>query len=408
MRSVTDRFLTYVKHYTTSAEDSSSFPSTERQLRFAEFLAKECKAIGLSEVTVDNYGYMTATLPANAQAPTVGFIAHMDTSPDAPGENVQPHIIENYDGGLICLNGITISPEEFPFMKDYVGDTLITSDGTTLLGADDKAGIAEILTAMDYFMHHPEIPHGKIRICFTPDEEIGCGVDHFRTKAFGADFAFTVDGGRLGELQYENFNAAGAQITITGKSVHTGDAKNTMINAITVGMELASLLPEKEVPEKTEGYEGFFHLHSFTGSVSEAKLSYLIRDFDTKAFESRKRMLQTIVQQKNIQYKGCIQLELKDQYYNMSSQIEPYPQIISLAKDAMEKCGVTPIVEPIRGGTDGARLSFMGLPCPNLFTGGHNFHGPYEFIPVSSMEKAVAVIVGISQGAVGLDFLKKV
>ncbi len=409
MKTVTERFLTYVKHHTTSDEDSRSFPSTKNQLTFAAFLAKECEAIGLQSVSVDKYGYVTATLPGTVQkAPTIGFIAHMDTSPDASGENILPNIVENYDGGNIPLNGTSLSPDEFPFLKDYIGQTLITSDGTTLLGADDKAGIAEILTAMEYLIAHPEISHGDIRIAFTPDEEIGKGVDFFDVASFGADFAYTLDGGRIGELEYENFNAARAIIRIKGKNVHPGTAKNVMVNAALIGTEIASLLPEREIPAKTEGYEGFFHLCSFQGDVTSATLTYIIRDFDKDSFEHRKDLIRLMVERKNTQHQGAIELELRDEYYNMLSQVEPHMEIVDLAKQAMLDCGVTPIIQPIRGGTDGARLSFMGLPCPNLFTGGHNFHSNYEFIPVASMEKAVQMIIRIAELGAALDFRKNV
>lgn len=409
MKTVTERFLAYVKHHTTSDEDSNSFPSTKNQLSFAAFLAKECEAIGLQSVFVDEYGYVTATLPGTIQdAPTIGFIAHMDTSPDASGENILPNIVENYDGGNIPLNGTSLSPAEFPFLKDYIGQTLITSDGTTLLGADDKAGIAEILTAMEYLMTHPEIPHGDIRIAFTPDEEIGKGVDFFDVASFGANFAYTLDGGRIGELEYENFNAARAIIRIKGKNVHPGTAKNVMVNAALIGTEIASLLPEKEIPAKTEGYEGFFHLCSFQGDVTSATLTYIIRDFDKDSFEHRKDLIRLIVERKNTQHQGAIELELRDEYYNMLSQVEPHMEIVDLAKQAMLDCGVTPIIQPIRGGTDGARLSFMGLPCPNLFAGGHNFHSNYEFVPVASMEKAVQVMIRIAELGAALDFPKNV
>lgn len=408
MKSVTERFLTYIKHPTTSDENSISFPSTKQQLLFADFLVKECQTIGLADACVDRFGYVTASIPATTEnAPAIGFIAHMDTSPDAKGENIMPHIVHNYDGGIIPLNGLTLSPDEFPSLKQYIGDTLITTDGTTLLGSDDKAGIAEILTAAEYLISHPEIPHGKICIAFTPDEEVGRGAEHFDVQKFGADFAYTLDGGKIGELEYENFNAAQATIHIKGKSVHTGTAKNTMVNAALIGAEIASMLPEKEIPSKTEGYEGFFHLSSFEGNVSEATLTYLIRDFNTETFENRKNLLQLIVARKNIQYANALTLELKDQYYNMSSQLNDCMEIIELAKQAMFACDITPIVQPIRGGTDGARLSFMGLPCPNLFAGGHNFHGPYEYIPVSSMEKAAEMIVKIVKLGATLDFTKK-
>ena len=410
MKTVTERFLTYVKHHTTSDEASDTFPSTKRQLAFAAFLAKECEAIGLQSVSVDAYGYVTALLPGNtANAPTIGFISHMDTSPDASGENVLSNIVENYDGKAIPLNGTVLSPKEFPSLKEYIGQTLITSDGTTLLGADDKAGIAEILTAAEYLLAHPEIPHGAIRIAFTPDEEIGKGVDFFDVDKFHADFAYTLDGGRIGELEYENFNAARAIIRIKGKNVHPGSAKNVMKNAALIGTEIASLLPERETPAKTEGYEGFFHLCSFEGDVTSATLNYIIRDFNADSFAHRKELLRLIVERKNAQYNNCIELDLHDEYYNMLSQIEPHMEIVSLAKQAMLDCGITPISQPIRGGTDGARLSFMGLPCPNLFAGGHNFHSNYEYVPVPSMEKAVSMIVRIAElAATTLDFQKNV
>lgn len=410
MKTVTERFLTYVKHHTTSDEASDTFPSTKRQLAFAAFLAKECEAIGLQSVSVDAYGYVTALLPGNtANAPTIGFISHMDTSPDASGENVLSNIVENYDGKAIPLNGTVLSPEEFPSLKEYIGQTLITSDGTTLLGADDKAGIAEILTAAEYLLAHPEIPHGVIRIAFTPDEEIGKGVDFFDVDKFHADFAYTLDGGRIGELEYENFNAARAIIRIKGKNVHPGSAKNVMKNAALIGTEIASLLPERETPAKTEGYEGFFHLCSFEGDVTSATLNYIIRDFNADSFAHRKELLRLIVERKNAQYNNCIELDLHDEYYNMLSQIEPHMEIVSLAKQAMLDCGITPIIQPIRGGTDGARLSFMGLPCPNLFAGGHNFHSNYEYVPIPSMEKAVSMIVRIAElAATTLDFQKNV
>ena len=408
MKTVTERFLTYVKHHTTSDEASDTFPSTKRQLAFAAFLAKECEAIGLQSVSVDAYGYVTALLPGNtANAPTIGFISHIDTSPDASGENVLSNIVENYDGKAIPLNGTILSPKEFPSLKEYIGQTLITSDGTTLLGADDKAGIAEILTAAEYLLAHPEIPHGAIRIAFTPDEEIGKGVDFFDVDKFHADFAYTLDGGRIGELEYENFNAARAIIRIKGKNVHPGSAKNVMKNAALIGTEIASLLPERETPAKTEGYEGFFHLCSFEGDVTSATLNYIIRDFNADSFAHRKELLRLIVERKNAQYNNCIELDLHDEYYNMLSQIEPHMEIVSLAKQAMLDCGITPIIQPIRGGTDGARLSFMGLPCPNLFAGGHNFHSNYEYVPVPSMEKAVSMIVRIEElAATTLDFQK--
>ncbi|MBR5123144.1 MAG: peptidase T, partial [Anaerotignum sp.] len=382
-------------------------PSTKIQLDFAQVLAEECKSIGLQNVSVDEYGYVTATLPGTVSStPVIGLIAHMDTCPDASGENIQPNIVENYDGGTILLKEGMLSPEEFPFLKDYIGQTLITTDGTTLLGADDKAGIAEILTAMEYLIAHPEIPHGDIRIAFTPDEEVGRGVDFFNVENFNADFAYTLDGGRIGELEYENFNAARALVKIHGKNVHPGYAKDIMVNAALIGTEIAAALPANETPAKTENYEGFFHLCSFEGTTTYAELDYIIRDFDKTSFENRKELIQSIVDKKNVECHNCIELELTDQYYNMISQIEPHMEIVDLAKQAMLDCGITPLIRPIRGGTDGARLSFMGLPCPNLFAGGHNFHSNFEFVPVESMEKAVEMIVRIAELATSLDFQK--
>ncbi|HIY04613.1 MAG TPA: peptidase T [Candidatus Anaerotignum merdipullorum] len=408
MKSVTERFLTYIKHPTTSDESSHTIPSTRQQRLFADFLVEECIAIGLADASVDRHGYVMASLPATApHAPSIGFIAHMDTSPDAVGEQIKPHIVHNYDGGIIPLNGISLTPEDFPELRQYIGETLITTDGTTLLGADDKAGIAEILTAVEYLAQHPEIPHGRIAIAFTPDEEIGRGADHFDLAKFRADFAYTIDGGKIGELEFENFNAAQAVIHITGRSVHPGTAKNTMVNAALIGTEIVSMLPEREIPSKTDGYEGFFHLCSFTGTVSEATLTYIIRDFHKETFENRKNLLKLIIERKNIQYPNAIQLEMHDQYYNMISQLSDRMEIIDLAKNAMEQCGIEPIIQPIRGGTDGARLSFLGLPCPNLFAGGHNFHGPYEYIPISSMEKAVQMLIKIAELSAALDFPKK-
>lgn len=402
MRTVADRFLEYVKHHTTSDETASCCPSTPQQMDFALFLAQECKQIGLQNVSVDQNGYVMALLPSNTSKslPTVGFIAHMDTSPDAFGKDVCPQMIEHYDGNEISLKGITLSPKEFPSLLHYKGETLITSDGTTLLGADDKAGIAEILTAMEYLITHNEIPHGNIKIAFTPDEEIGKGANLFNVSAFGADFAYTIDGGKIGELEYENFNAARANIVIKGKSVHPGTAKNAMVNAGLIAAEIISAFPPLQTPAHTEGYEGFFHLCSCKSSVSEATLSYIIRDFDKTAFENRKSWIENLIVQKNEQYENRISLTIYDEYENMLSQFEDKQYIIDIAKNAMLQCGITPIIQPIRGGTDGARLSFMGLPCPNLFAGGHNFHGPYEYIPVSSMEKATELIVSICKNIV--------
>ena len=398
MKNVADRFLEYVKYHTTSDESVKTCPSTKQQMIFASFLAEECKQIGLENIVVDENGYLTAFLPSNTEkeVPTIGFIAHMDTSPDASGEHVSPQIIENYDGKDIVLKGNTvISPVEFPSLLHYKGENIITADGITLLGADDKAGIAEILTAMEYLISHKEIEHGKIVIRFTPDEEIGRGADFFNIATFGADFAYTIDGGAIGEFEYENFNAARANITIQGKSVHTGTAKNTMVNAGLVAAEIISSFPAEETPSHTEGYEGFFHLCYCNSNVGSATLSYLIRDFYEKSFFNRKKLIEDIIAEKNKKYNNRIYLTIYDEYQNMLTQIQDKPHIIELAKSSMLECGITPIIQPIRGGTDGARLSFMGIPCPNLFTGGHNFHGPYEYIPISSMEKAVDVIVAI-------------
>ncbi|MDK2793942.1 MAG: tripeptide aminopeptidase [Caldanaerobacter sp.] len=401
MSKVVERFLKYVKYHTTSDENSNTFPSTEGQLIFARELAKELKELGLSEVEVDENGYVTALLPANTdkKIPTIGFIAHMDTSPDMCGKDVKPQIIENYDGNDIVLNkekGIILSTSEFPELKNYIGKTLITTDGTTLLGADDKAGIAEIITAIEYLINHPEIEHGNVKIAFTPDEEIGRGVDKFNVKKFACDFAYTVDGGELGTIEYENFNAASAKIKIHGRNVHPGTAKGKMKNSILIGIELQNMLPELERPEHTEGYQGFYHLNNFQGTVEETSMYYIIRDFDKQAFSDKKEYIKSIVEALNKKYgEGTVELELKDQYYNMREVIEKHMHIVETAMEAMRSLDIEPKVVPIRGGTDGARLSFMGLPTPNLFTGGHNFHGKYEFIPIHAMEKAVEVIVKI-------------
>ncbi|AAM25000.1 tripeptide aminopeptidase [Caldanaerobacter subterraneus subsp. tengcongensis MB4] len=401
MSKVVERFLKYVKYHTTSDENSNTFPSTEGQLIFARELAKELKELGLSEVEVDENGYVTALLSANTdkKIPTIGFIAHMDTSPDMCGKDVKPQIIENYDGNDIVLNkekGIILSTSEFPELKNYIGKTLITTDGTTLLGADDKAGIAEIITAIEYLINHPEIEHGNVKIAFTPDEEIGRGVDKFNVKKFACDFAYTVDGGELGTIEYENFNAASAKIKIHGRNVHPGTAKGKMKNSILIGIELQNMLPELERPEHTEGYQGFYHLNNFQGTVEETSMYYIIRDFDKQAFSDKKEYIKSIVEALNKKYgEGTVELELKDQYYNMREVIEKHMHIVETAMEAMRSLGIEPKVVPIRGGTDGARLSFMGLPTPNLFTGGHNFHGKYEFIPIHAMEKAVEVIVKI-------------
>lgn len=400
MEKVIDRFIGYAKKYTTSDPESKTFPSTERQLKFADELVEELKQVGLEDVERDKNGYVMATLPSNCEkeVPVVGFIAHMDTSPDFSGENVKPQVI-SYEGGEIFLNEkVTLSPKHFPDLEKYIGQKLITSDGNTLLGADDKAGIAEIVTAMEYLVNRPEIKHGKIRVCFTPDEEVGKGADHFDVAGFGAAFAFTLDGGEIGELEYENFNAAMATITIQGRSVHPGAAKDVLINSIHVGQKLDSLLPPVQRPEHTTGYEGFYHLLSFEGDVEKTVMSYIIRDHDKKLFESKKEMLTQVCLFLNDEFgEGTVLLEMEDQYYNMKEKIEPVKYIVDLAEEAMRELDVTPHIRAIRGGTDGARLSYMGLPCPNIFAGGHNFHGPYEYVPVNSMIKAVEVIVRIAE-----------
>ncbi len=401
MEKVVERFINYAREYTTSDPKSDTFPSTSRQISFMKKLEAELKEIGLQEVELDEYGYLMATIPANGieNSPVVGFIAHVDTSPDFSGENVNPQVIEKYDGNPINLkNNVTIDPDEFPEILKYKGQTLITSDGTTLLGADDKAGLAEIITAADILLNNKKIKHGKIRLGFTPDEEIGKGTDHFDVKKFGAEFAYTLDGGEIGELEYENFNAAGAKIKIKGQSVHPGFAKDKMINASLVANKIVSMLPAQQRPEHTEKYEGFFHLMSMEGNVEKAELEYIIRDHDYNKFEAKKNLLKNIVQHVNFELgKDLIELEMKDQYYNMRQKVEPVIHVVEIAKDAMKKAGITPNVKAIRGGTDGARLSYEGLPCPNVFAGGHNFHGPFEFIPVSSMLKAVEVIINIAE-----------
>ncbi|WP_341877060.1 peptidase T [Defluviitalea saccharophila] len=403
MDRLVERFIKYVKYNTTSDETSNTCPSTKNQLDFGKVLAEECKAIGLKDVTIDENGYVMAVLPSNCNenVPVIGFIAHMDTSPDMSGKNVNPQIIENYNGEDIVLNkekNIVLSPKIFPNLAQCAGDTLITTDGTTLLGADNKAGIAEILTAMEYLIQHPEIKHGKICIAFTPDEEIGRGADLFDVNRFGADFAYTIDGGLLGELEYENFNAAQAKITIYGQNVHPGTAKNKMKNAVLIGVQLAQLFPEKEVPAHTDGYEGFYHLNSFNGNVEKVEMVYIIRDFDMDNFNNRKNFVKTAVEKMNALYgNGTVHLELRDQYYNMKEKLEDKMYIVERAFNAMKTVGVEPKIKPIRGGTDGSRLSYMGLPCPNIFTGGDNFHGRYEYISVNSMRKAVEVIVKIAE-----------
>ncbi len=404
MEKVVERFINYAKQYTTSDPKSKTYPSTERQLVFMKKLVEELKGIGLSEVEMDKYGYVTATIPAKgvSDCPVVGFISHVDTSPDFSGESVKPQIVENYDGCTICLNNkVCIDPKQFPELLNYKGQDIITADGTTLLGADDKAGVAEIVTAAEQLLNSPDLKHGKIRIAFTPDEEIGKGTDFFDVKKFGADFAYTLDGGEVGELEYENFNAAGATIKIKGLSVHPGSAKDKMINALLVAHKLISMLPPTQRPEHTEKYEGFYHLLSMNGGVEEAELEYIIRDHDKTKFGKKKQFLSDVVKLINTEYgKEIVELKMEDQYYNMREKVEPVKYIIDIAEKAMIDAGVEPKIKAIRGGTDGARLSYDGLPCPNIFAGGHNFHGPFEFVPIPSMLKSVEVILNIAQ-AVG-------
>ena len=397
-----DRFLKYVSFDTQADESSTTFPSTEKQLVLLRYLKEELETIGLKEVTMDEHGYVMGTLPATKgceNAPVIGFISHVDTAPDMSGANIKPHIVENYDGRDILLGGdVWLRVEEFPELPFFKGHTLIHTDGTTLLGADDKAGVAEIVTAMEWLVAHPEVPHGKIRVGFTPDEEIGRGVDFFDVKKFAADFAYTMDGGMQGELEYENFNAAGAKIAIAGRNVHPGMAKNKMINAIDIATELNALLPANERPQHTENYEGFFHCVGIKGSVEEAEISYIIRDHDSDKFEAKKQLMWDVVNFLQRKYgEKVLTLTLKDQYYNMRKMVEPHPQVIEKAKRAMIEAGVKPQVKPIRGGTDGSRLSFMGLPCPNLFTGGMNFHGRYEYASLTTMQKAMNTIINLAR-----------
>lgn len=401
MTNVVDRFVKYAKVYTTSAFDTGTFPSTSRQFDLAKLLVKEMKEIGLHDVELDDKGYIYATLPANTteKIPTIGFIAHMDTSPETPGENVSPQFVRNYDGGDIVLNkklNIVLSPKDFPELLKYVGQDIITADGTTLLGADDKAGIAVILTAMEHLIQHPEIKHGRIRIGFTPDEEIGHGADFFDVKKFNADFAYTIDGGELGELEYECFNACMVKVHIQGRSVHPGSAKNQMVNAIELAHRFHGMLPAAERPEYTEKYEGFYHLYQVTAEVEEATLVYIIRDHDRGIFENRKAVFMNAVEYMNmVAGSERVKVELVEQYKNMKEVILPKMHVVDTAKQAMEELGIKPKIGPIRGGTDGARLSYQGLPTPNLFAGGHNFHGKYEYLPISSLEKAVQVVLKV-------------
>ncbi len=398
---IIERFTSYVKVDTQSNESNENCPSTPGQLTLANMLVEELKSIGMDEVTIDENGYVMATLPANTDkdVPTIGFLAHVDTATDFTGKNVNPQIIENYDGNDIALNEkVTMTTKDFPSLPGYKGHTLITTDGTTLLGADNKAGIAEIMTAMSYLIQHPEIKHGKVRVAFTPDEEIGRGPHKFDVAAFNAKYAYTVDGGPLGELEYESFNAAGAKITIKGSNIHPGSAKDKMVNSMKIAMELHSKLPAQEAPEHTEGYEGFYHLLNFNGDVEQTKLYYIIRDHDMETFQNRKATMQTIVNQLNQKHGSeTISLELKDQYYNMGEKIKPVMEIVDIAQQAMESLDIKPLIKPIRGGTDGSQLSYMGLPTPNIFTGGENFHGKYEFISVDNMLKAVNTIIEITK-----------
>ncbi len=398
-----NRLITYAKIDTQSDENSPTTPSTEKQWDLLRLLENELKEIGMEEVELDENGYLFATLPANTakDVPTIGFLAHVDTATDFTGANVKPQVVENYDGGDIVLNeelNIVLSPEQFPSLKNYVGDTLITTDGTTLLGADDKAGIAEIMTAMEYLINHPEIEHGKIRVGFTPDEEIGRGPHKFDVKRFNAQYAYTMDGGPLGELNYETFNGASAKITIYGNNIHPGTAKGQMINSIKIAMELQSRLPEKEAPEYTEGYEGFYHLLGIEGDVEKTVMHYIIRDHDREKFEARKLTMQQVVKSLQEKYgEERIHLDLQDQYYNMKEKIEPVWEVVENAKEAMQRLGVEPQITPVRGGTDGSQLSYMGLPTPNIFAGGENMHGKYEYVSVETMEKAALTIVEIAK-----------
>ena len=403
MQHILDRFLKYIQIDTQSDPSNPNFPSTEKQWDLAHVLVKELNDIGMEDVTLDKNCYIMATLPSNLdyEVPTIGFVAHIDTSPDFSGKNVNPQIHKNYDGKDIVLNKekkIILSPDYFEDLLLYKENTLITTDGTTLLGADDKAGVTEIVSAMEHLIQNPDIKHGKIRICFTPDEEVGKGAHLFDVEKFDAEWAYTMDGSEIGELEYENFNAASAIVTIEGKSVHPGYAKGKMINSILIGNEFASLLPENEVPEKTTGYEGFYHLHTFTGDIEKTTLEYIIRDHDFDLFENRKEFFKNAVNTINSNYNSeVLKVDIKDQYFNMKEKIEPVMHIVDIAKAAMEQADIKPIIKAIRGGTDGSQLSYKGLPCPNIFAGGHNFHGKYEYVPLESIVKATEVIVNIAQ-----------
>ncbi|WP_431472742.1 peptidase T [Nonlabens sp. SCSIO 43208] len=399
---VLERFLSYISIDTESDASSPTTPSTDKQWDLARKLHQELIDMGMSDVTIDEHAYVMATLPSNVdhEVPTIGFISHFDTTPDYTGKNIKPQIIENYDGGDIPLKGsdLILSPDYFESLKNYIGQTIITTDGTTLLAADDKAGITEIMTAVKYLIDHPEIKHGAIKVGFTPDEEIGRGAHKFDVEKFGADWAYTMDGSQVGELEYENFNAAGAVVTFHGKIVHPGYAKGKMINSMYVASEFIESLPKLETPEHTEDYQGFFHLHNMKGSVEKTELHYIIRDHDKEHFEARKEMLLKLVSELNKQYdREAVSIEINDQYYNMREKVEPVMHIVDVAEKAMKELGITPLIKPIRGGTDGSQLSYMGLPCPNIFAGGHNFHGPYEYVPLESIVKATEVIVKIAE-----------
>jgi tripeptide aminopeptidase len=402
-KHILDRFLKYVKIDSQSDPSSSSTPSTEKQWNMANLLKAELENIGMSEVSIDQNAYVMATLPSNVEAeiPCIGFVSHFDTTPDYSGKNVNPQIHENYDGKDILLNSekdLILSPDYFEDLKAYKGQTIITTDGTTLLGADDKAGITEIVSAMEYMLQHPEIKHGPIRVCFTPDEEIGRGAHKFDVKKFGSKWAYTIDGSQIGELEYENFNAASAKVLIKGKSVHPGYAKGKMTNSMLIANKFIATLPENEIPEQTEGREGFFHLSSMKGSIEKTTLEFIIRDHDLEKFEKRKKLFHKIAKEINKPHQeDMVSVEIKDQYFNMRKQVEPVMYIVEIAENAMKACDVQPIIKPIRGGTDGSQLSYMGLPCPNIFAGGHNFHGPYEYVPLESMVKATEVIVKVAE-----------
>jgi tripeptide aminopeptidase len=417
MQHIIDRFISYVTIDTESDPNSATTPSTKKQWDLAKKLVEELKVIGMTEVTIDDHAYVMATLPSNVEheVPTIGFVSHFDTTPDFTGANVQPQVIENYNGGDIILNqeqNIVLSPSYFKDLLQYKGQTLITTNGMTLLGADDKAGITEIVTAMEYLIQNPDIKHGKIRICFTPDEEIGRGADLFDVEKFGAQWAYTMDGSQIGELEYENFNAAAVKVTFKGKSVHPGYAKGKMINSMLIAQDFINQLPQGETPQETKGYEGFFHVTQLSGSIEETKLELIIRDHDMKKFLKRKELIHKITKKINKQFakqfgEDIVITEIKDQYYNMKEKVVPVMHIVDLAEKAMKSLGIKPLIKPIRGGTDGCRLSYMGLPCPNIFAGGHNFHGKYEYVPVESMQKAVDVIVKIAELTATTNFSKK-